>query len=104
MMVTIAEITQPLPLSSLNSQLQETHCSYTVSLPSPLQSFLAIEDVGDTLDSVEALIKKHENFEKSLAAQEEKFKALEETAARLLEADHYGAEEIDTRRQAVSPP
>lgn len=39
-----------------------------------LQSFLAIEDVGDSLDSVEALIKKHENFEKSLAAQEEKSK------------------------------
>ena len=30
------------------------------------------EDLGDSLDSVEALIKKHEDFEKSLAAQEEK--------------------------------
>lgn len=32
------------------------------------------EDLGDSLDSVEALIKKHEDFEKSLAAQEEKIK------------------------------
>ena len=40
----------------------------------PLQSFLAVEDIGDTLDAVEALITKHNNFEKSLVAQEEKFK------------------------------
>lgn len=51
---------------------------------------------------MEALIKKHGNFEKSLAAQEEKFKALEEAADRLIEAEHYGAEEIDTRRKTVS--
>ena len=38
------------------------------------QAFLANEDVGESLDSVEALIKKHEDFEKSLAAQEEKIK------------------------------
>lgn len=30
--------------------------------------------MGDSLDEVEALIKKHEDFEKSLAAQEEKIK------------------------------
>ena len=38
------------------------------------QAFLSNEDLGDSLDSVEALIKKHEDFEKSLAAQEEKIK------------------------------
>lgn len=38
------------------------------------EAFLANEDKGDSLDSVEALIKKHEDFEKSLAAQEEKIK------------------------------
>ena len=38
------------------------------------QSFLANEDIGDSLEGVEALITKHENFEKTLAAQEEKFK------------------------------
>lgn len=39
-----------------------------------MQSFLAIEDIGDSLDRVEALITKHKNFEKTLVAQEEKFK------------------------------
>ncbi len=76
-------------------------CDCEFSAHSSPQSFLAIEDVGDTLDSVEALIKKHENFEKSLAAQEEKFKALEEAASRLIDARHYGTEEIDTRRKTV---
>lgn len=38
------------------------------------QSFLTNEDIGDSLEGVEALITKHENFEKTLAAQEEKFK------------------------------
>ncbi len=41
------------------------------------EAFLSNEDLGDSLDSVEALIKKHEDFEKSLAAQEEEIKALE---------------------------
>ena len=32
------------------------------------------EDVGDTLDAVEALVKRHSDFEKSLVSQDEKFK------------------------------
>lgn len=38
----------------------------------PFEAFLLNEDLGDSLDSVEALLKKHEDFEKSLSAQEEK--------------------------------
>ena len=33
------------------------------------ETFLATEDVGGSLDGVEALIKKHEDFDKSLNAQ-----------------------------------
>lgn len=32
------------------------------------------EDIGDTLDAVEALVKRHSDFEKSLVSQDEKFK------------------------------
>ena len=39
-----------------------------------MQAFLADESLGDSLDGVEAMIKKHEDFEKSFAAQEEKIK------------------------------
>ncbi|CAG7698840.1 unnamed protein product, partial [Allacma fusca] len=46
----------------------------------------------------EALIKKHEDFEKSLAAQEEKIKALDEFASKLIEGQHYAAEDVSQRR------
>lgn len=65
------------------------------------ESFLANEDLGDSLDSVEALIKKHEDFEKSLAAQEEKIKALDEFATKLVEGQHYAAEDVAARRAAL---
>jgi spectrin alpha len=58
--------------------------------------------LGDSLDSVESLIKKHEDFEKSLAAQEEKIKALDEFATKLIEGQHYAADDVARRRQAAS--
>ena len=33
------------------------------------ETFLSSEDIGSSLDAVEALIKKHEEFDKSLQAQ-----------------------------------
>ncbi|KAJ2946711.1 hypothetical protein O0L34_g12769 [Tuta absoluta] len=65
------------------------------------ESFLANEDVGDSLDSVEALLKKHEDFEKSLAAQEEKIKALDEFASKLIEGQHYAADDVAQRREML---
>ncbi|XP_022904900.1 spectrin alpha chain isoform X4 [Onthophagus taurus] len=62
------------------------------------EAFLANEDLGDSLDSVEALIKKHEDFEKSLAAQEEKIKALDEFATKLIDGQHYAADDVAQRR------
>ena len=47
---------------------------------------------------VQALIKKHEDFEKSLAAQEEKIKALDEFATKLIDGEHYAAEDVAERR------
>ena len=41
------------------------------------EPYLLNQDLGDTLDAVENLIKKHEAFEKSAATQEERFSALE---------------------------
>ncbi|XP_063373302.1 spectrin alpha chain [Cydia amplana] len=65
------------------------------------EAFLANEDVGDSLDSVEALLKKHEDFEKSLAAQEEKIKALDEFASKLIEGQHYAADDVAQRREML---
>uniref|UniRef100_A0A069DXZ1 Putative beta-spectrin n=1 Tax=Panstrongylus megistus TaxID=65343 RepID=A0A069DXZ1_9HEMI len=65
------------------------------------EAFLANDDLGDSLDSVEALIKKHEDFEKSLAAQEEKIKALDEFATKLIECQHYAADDVAQRRSLL---
>lgn len=62
------------------------------------EAFLANEDLGDSLDSVEALIKKHEDFEKSLAAQEEKIKVLDDFATKLINGQHYAADDVAQRR------
>lgn len=41
------------------------------------EPYLQSQELGHTIDDVENLIKKHEAFEKSAAAQEERFSALE---------------------------
>ncbi len=63
------------------------------------EAFLDNQDLGDSLDSVEAMIKKHEDFEKSLAAQEEKIKALDEFATKLIEGKHYAADDVAKARE-----
>lgn len=41
------------------------------------EPYLLSRELGHTIDEVDQLIKKHESFEKSAAAQEERFTALE---------------------------
>jgi spectrin beta len=42
-----------------------------------------------SLDDVEALIKRHEDFENTLFAQDERLKAFSELADKLIGAGHY---------------
>ncbi|EGD77905.1 spectrin [Salpingoeca rosetta] len=65
------------------------------------ESALRTEDLGDSLDTVDALLKKHDDFEKSLAAHEEKTAALQQAAARLATEGHSQAAEIQARCDAV---
>ncbi|MFH4975655.1 hypothetical protein AB6A40_002364 [Gnathostoma spinigerum] len=65
------------------------------------EAFLANEDLGDSLDSVESLIKKHADFKKSLDAQEEKINALDEFATKLIQGQHYAADDVARRRAAL---
>ena len=51
---------------------------------------------------MEVLIRKHGDFEKSLDAQEEKINALDETATKLVLADHYDVQKITKRRATVT--
>ena len=54
-------------------------------------------NLGESLDDVEAIIKKHDDFEKTLAAQEEKYGQLELESEKLIQADNYGKDEIEER-------
>lgn len=62
------------------------------------EAFLDNKDVGDSMDTVEALISKQEDFEKSLAAQQQKIGLVEEHANNLVSSRHYAADDIDKRK------
>ncbi|VDK63442.1 unnamed protein product, partial [Cylicostephanus goldi] len=62
------------------------------------EAFLVNEDLGDSLDDNESLIKKHESFEKSLAAQEGTIRALDDFATKLIQERHYAADHVSRRR------
>ena len=55
----------------------------------------------ESLDSAQALIKKHENFETTFTTQQEKAKTLYETADKLSDEDHYAADDIMNRKNKV---
>ncbi|XP_048586984.1 spectrin alpha chain, non-erythrocytic 1 isoform X2 [Nematostella vectensis] len=76
-------------------------CEHTSIMMTKQEAFLADETLGDSLDEVEAMIKKHEDFENSFAAQEEKFKNIDDFANRLIDGDHYAKDEVTERRDAV---
>ncbi|XP_041352702.1 spectrin beta chain, non-erythrocytic 5-like isoform X2 [Gigantopelta aegis] len=65
------------------------------------EAFLANEDLGNTLYSVESLIKKHDGFEKTVKAQEERIDDLKQFAQDLCDQEHYAADEIRTCCQKV---
>lgn len=55
----------------------------------------------NSLTSVEELLKKHEAFEKTLQAQEEKIDTLEQLAQALLAQEHYASQQIKGRCDGV---
>merc|ERR1719297_792699 len=62
--------------------------------------YLKSEELGESIDEVENLIKKHEAFEKAAATQEERFAALERlTTFELKELNRRQEEEEEKRRQ-----
>lgn len=65
------------------------------------EAFLENKDVGDSLDAAEALMRKQEDFEKSLSAQEEKIKNLEAFADKLIAGNHYASPEVAERRESL---
>ncbi|XP_063803707.1 spectrin beta chain, non-erythrocytic 5 isoform X2 [Pseudophryne corroboree] len=65
------------------------------------EAFLANEDLGDSVASVESLQHKHEKFQKALDAQMDKIDEMESFAKQLQNNQHYDSENIASKCQAV---
>uniref|UniRef100_A0A2H8TMG3 Spectrin beta chain, brain 4 n=1 Tax=Melanaphis sacchari TaxID=742174 RepID=A0A2H8TMG3_9HEMI len=63
--------------------------------------FLEYTDLGGSVDDVEALLKRHEDFENSLYAQDERLKTFCEMANKLISANHYDSNHVNKRKEAV---
>ena len=63
--------------------------------------FLQNIDVGDNFEDVEAMLKRHEDFSATLAAQEERVSGLVEMADSLVTAQHFSADTIGERKAKV---
>ncbi|NWV85162.1 SPTN5 protein, partial [Dasyornis broadbenti] len=65
------------------------------------EAFLANEDLGDSVSSVESLQRKHTQFEKALEAQMEKIDEMTSFSQQLTQNKHYDSDNISNRCQAV---
>ncbi|KAM4689983.1 spectrin beta chain, non-erythrocytic 5 [Rhinophrynus dorsalis] len=65
------------------------------------EAFLANDDLGDSLASVENLQRKHEKFQKALDAQMDKIDEMESFAQELRQNQHYDSDNIASKCQAV---
>jgi hypothetical protein len=59
------------------------------------------DEIGDSLDNVDALLKKHDTFESALAAQSDRITALSGDARTLREKNSIYADEVDEMEQKV---
>ncbi|XP_055611321.1 spectrin beta chain, non-erythrocytic 1-like isoform X3 [Uranotaenia lowii] len=65
------------------------------------EAYLEYDDLGNSLDDVEAILKRHTDFENSLGAQDKILKNFSEGADKLIRNNHYEAEHIGERRDQV---
>ncbi|XP_060809257.1 spectrin beta chain, non-erythrocytic 5 isoform X2 [Amyelois transitella] len=65
------------------------------------EAYLEYKHCGSSVDEVEALLKRHEELEARLAAQDERLAGFRQRAAALEGIPHYAAKHIAARRAAV---
>ena len=63
--------------------------------------YLSGEELGNSVDEVDELLKKHETFEKLLTTQEEKVITMVELAEQLKVDKHFASEDINEKQQSV---
>jgi spectrin alpha len=84
----------------LELQLYNRDCEQAETWMAAREASLRDETDGSG-DNVESLIKKHEDFDRAIAAQQEKISALEAHADQLINQDHYDSDGIEDRKQQV---
>ncbi|XP_036895269.1 spectrin alpha chain, erythrocytic 1 isoform X2 [Sturnira hondurensis] len=84
----------------LEFQLFQGNCDQVESWMLARENFLKSDDKG-ALHNLEALMKKRDDLDKAITAQEKKIIELEHFAEQLIADDHYAKEEIATRLQRV---
>uniref|UniRef100_A0A2R9A5S5 Spectrin alpha chain, erythrocytic 1 n=1 Tax=Pan paniscus TaxID=9597 RepID=A0A2R9A5S5_PANPA len=84
----------------LELQMFQGNCDQVESWMVARENSLRSDDKG-SLDSLEALMKKREDLDKAITAQEGKITDLEHFAESLIADEHYAKEEIATRLQRV---
>ena len=72
------------------------------TLTSSQLTFLEFDDLGTTLDDVEALIRRHDSFIATLLAQDERFIVFNDMAEKLIDAQHYDSNNIGIRRKQIN--
>lgn len=65
------------------------------------EAFLDYADLGNSLDDVEAIIKRHNDFENTLGAQNKILKNFSDNADKLIENGHFKSNFINKRRNEV---
>merc|ERR1719273_2311559 len=87
----------------LELQLFYRDCEQAENWMSSREAFLATDDVdsGEGGDNVEAMIKKHEDFDKAIGNQEEKIESLQTYADQLIQSEHYAATDIQQKKKDV---
>ncbi|XP_047410247.1 spectrin alpha chain, erythrocytic 1 isoform X3 [Sciurus carolinensis] len=84
----------------LNLQFFQGKCEQIESWMVARENSLRSDD-KDSLNSLEALMKKRDDLDKAIAAQEGKINDLKDFADQLINDDHYAKEEITARLQQV---
>lgn len=65
------------------------------------EAFLDYLDLGSSLDDVEAILKRHNDFENTLGVQDKVVKTFSDNADKLIRNGHYDSPYIDERRNQV---
>merc|ERR1712079_530448 len=86
----------------LELQLFYRDCEQAENWMTSRETFLQADDNVDSKeDNVEAMIKKHEDFDKAIGNQEEKIESLQTYADQLIQSEHYAGEDINQKKKDV---